>query len=82
VGRDGSATPSPDFGRVRRVGGNAGIATNMAVIRDGSAAFGAGPQRKSGRLSCWALKHPSCSGTTRRLDFARLHDRLRIAMAA
>jgi hypothetical protein len=81
AGRDGGSSRAPDLGSLRWVRCNAGIAADVERVRDSSSAGGTGPQRKGGQLSGWALEDPAGSGTTRRLDFARLHDRLRIAKA-
>ena len=79
AGRDGCATPATDLGRLRWVSTDAGFAADTARIRDRSSTVGTCPQRKSDRLSCWTLEDPAGSRTTSRLDFASLHDRLRIA---
>jgi len=62
--RDGSTAPATDLGRLRGVGGYAGVAADVARVRDCPATVGTGPQCKSGRPSCWALEDPAGSRTT------------------
>src|ERR1019366_3209869 len=76
AGCDGRATPSPDLGRLRWVGGDAPFAADVARVGDSSSAVGTGPQRQSDRLNRWALEDPAGSRTSGCLDLARLHDRL------
>ena len=66
TGRDGGTAPATDLGRLSGVSGDAGIAADVARVRDTSSAVGTSPQRKSGRLSCWGLTQGAPGARTAR----------------